>query len=178
MHNQINEIPVQAFSINPFYSWDNNWFVLSCGDFKNGQYNAMTVAWGGFGNMWSLPMALAVVRPSRYTFQFLNQFDTFTLCAFPESFKDALNLIGTKSGRDGDKIKESGLTPIAAKIADAPVYEQAELMVECKKMYWDDFKPEHFLHPEIEKHYPNGDFHRMVIGQILFISGDQSKYAS
>ena len=178
MQNQINEIPVQAFSINTFSSWDNNWFVLSCGDLKKGQYNAMTVAWGGFGSMWSLPMALVVVRPSRYTFQFLNQFDTFTLCAFPESLKPALNLIGTKSGRDGDKIQESGLTPVAAKIVDAPVYEQAELIVECKKMYWDDFKPEHFLNSDIDKRYPNGDYHRMVIGEILSISGDKSKYSS
>jgi len=178
MQNHVDHIAIHDFSLKTFDSWYSNWFLLTSGDYEQGSYNAMTVAWGGFGNMWSMPMALVVVRPSRYTFEFINQYHTFTLCAFPDKYKPALNILGTKSGRDGDKISESGLNPIAANIVDAPVYEQAELAVECKKMYWDDFNPAHFIHPDIEKRYLNGDYHRMLIGEILFITGDKSKYSS
>lgn len=178
MQNKIGEIAIKNFSLQAFNSWYTNWFLLTSGDFKKGSFNAMTVAWGGFGNMWSMPMALVVVRPSRYTFEFINQYPTFTLCGFPEKYQSVLNMLGTKSGRDGDKIGESGLTPIAARVVDAPIYEQAELAVECGKMYWDDFNPDHFIHPDIEKRYLNGDYHRLVIGEILSISGDKTKYSS
>jgi flavin reductase (DIM6/NTAB) family NADH-FMN oxidoreductase RutF len=174
MQNHRSEISVQDFSLRTFSSWDSNWFLLTCGDYKKEAYNAMTVAWGGFGSMWSMPMALVVVRPSRFTF--INQFETYTLCAFSEQYKLALNILGTKSGKDGDKMGESGLTPVSSKMVDAPVYKEAELAIECKKMYWDDFTPDHFLHPDIAERYPNGDYHRLVIGEILYISGDKSKY--
>jgi hypothetical protein len=88
--------------------------LLMCGDYGIGHYNAMTVGWGSLGTMWGRPFVQVVVRPSRYTYEFMEQYDTFTLGAFPEEYRDAMLLLGTKSGRDGDKIGESGLTPIAS----------------------------------------------------------------
>lgn len=157
--------------------WLNKWFLLTSGDYEKQHYNTMTVAWGYFGIMWSKPMAAVVVRPTRFTYAFMEKYETFTLTAFDKRFKKDLNLLGTKSGRDGDKIAETGLTVVHSGVVLAPAFKEAELIIECKKAYWDDFKPENFLDPDIEKKYPEKDYHRMYFGEILHILGD-AKYAS
>ena len=173
----LQEISFSNFISNNFNLWDETWLLLTSGDFLKGEFNTMVVAWGGFGIMWNKPLAMVVVRPVRHTFSFINSFDTFSLCVFPEQYRSAMNLLGTKSGRDGEKIKESGLTPIASSVIAAPVFKEAELVLECRKMYWDDLEPQHFLNPEIDKNYPNKDYHRMVFGEILRISGNKKKYS-
>ncbi len=106
--------------------------------------------------------------------QFIEQYPTFTLCAFPRSYRPALNLLGTLSGRDGDKIAQAGLTPVASSAVAAPGYAQAELIVECRKIHWQDYDPAHFLDPEIDRNYPNKDYHRMYFGEIVAIRGSQA----
>ena len=93
-------IPIDKFNSNIFKLWDKQWFLLTSGDFEKGDFNTMTVAWGYFGMMWSKPTAVVVVRPVRHTYNFIEKYDTFTLTAFPSKYKKALNLLGTKSGRD------------------------------------------------------------------------------
>jgi len=165
-------IPTDKFITRIHHLWKDQWFLLTSGDFKKGDYNTMTVAWGYFGIMWSRPVAVMVVRPTRFTFGFMNRYDTFTLTAFDKKFKKDLNLLGTKSGRDGDKIAETRLTPISSTVVPAPTFREAELIVECKKMYWDDFRPEHFLNPSIKTKYPKKDYHRMYFGEVVLISGE------
>ena len=134
----------------------------------------MTVAWGFFGVMWNKPVAAVVVRPTRHTFEFIEKYDTFTLTAFDmsnEKNRDALKLLGTKSGRDSDKIAETSLTIVKSDIIEAPTFKEAELSIECKKIYKDDFKPENFLIPEIEKSYPMKDYHIIYFGEITQIKG-------
>lgn len=121
--------------------------------------------------MWNRPFVMVVVRPQRYTYQFMEQFPTFTLCAFEEQYRPALNLLGTESGRNGDKIIRSGLTPIVAETVAAPIYEQAELAIECQKIYWQDLDRTHFLHPEIDQNYLKQDYHRIYYGQIVCVAG-------
>jgi flavin reductase (DIM6/NTAB) family NADH-FMN oxidoreductase RutF len=178
MKQELNEIPLKKFQIRALELWATNWLLLTCGDISKGHYNSMTVAWGGIGIMWNLPIAMVVVRPTRYTFGFINEYPTFSLCAFPKEYKKALNLLGTKSGRDGDKISESGLTPTAAVKIAAPTYKEADLSIECKKIYFQDFIPEQFLDKRIEKQYPLNDYHRMVYGEIEAIRGDASLFSA
>lgn len=165
------EIPVVDFLPRIHQLWSNQWFLLSSGDYAGKHYNTMTVGWGYFGIMWNKPTAVVVVRPTRYTFEFINRYDTFSLCSFDKSYKKDLNLLGSKSGRNGDKIAETGLTPIPSARIDAPAFREAELIIECIKTYWDDFKPERFLDHSIEKNYPNKDYHRMYFGEIVLIRG-------
>lgn len=164
------------FSSQLFEIWNSGWFLLTSGDFQAGQYNCMTVSWGSFGCLWNLPVAMVVVRPSRYTFEFINSYESFTLCAFPEEYRKDLSYLGSHSGRDGDKIAHSGLTPCAARQVAAPVFEQAQLAVECRRVYWQDLEPEHFQDDRIQPHYPQGDVHRMLVGEILAVSGDPRFY--
>jgi flavin reductase (DIM6/NTAB) family NADH-FMN oxidoreductase RutF len=137
----------------------------------------MTISWGSIGVMWNRPFVQVVVRPGRYTFEFTEKYDSFTLCAFPDQYHKALSLLGTKSGRDGDKIAEAGLSPQAAQCITSPGFAEAELVIECRKMYWQDFDPTHFVDPSLDKHYPIQDYHRAYFGEILAVSGSE-KYIS
>lgn len=159
---EITQLKIQAHDL-----FHNQWVLLTAGDFAQGQFNAMTIGWGAIGTMWSKPFAFVAVRHSRYTFEFMEKFDSFTLAAFPDKFHSALSLLGSQSGRDGDKISASGLTPQASKVVKAPSYLEAELLIECQKIYADDLNPAHFLDDSIYRHYPNRDFHRIYYGEIL-----------
>ena len=131
----------------------------------------MTISWGGLGTIWNLPLALVVVRHSRFTFQFMEKYDSFTLNAFDEAYRDQLNNLGEHSGRDMDKINQTGLTPIASQQIQAPSFSEAELVLECRKMYWQDLNPVHFLDAKIWQHYENHDFHREYFGEVLAVFG-------
>jgi flavin reductase (DIM6/NTAB) family NADH-FMN oxidoreductase RutF len=131
----------------------------------------MTISWGSLGVMWNRPFVQVVVRPIRYTYEFMEQFDTFTVCAFPKKYHQALSLLGSKSGREGNKIAEACLTPSPASCVAAPGYEEAELTIECRKMYWQDIDPAHFLDPQIARNYPQKDYHRIYYGEIIAVQG-------
>jgi len=152
-------------------SWGEEWFLLTAGELESGRHNTMTVGWGGLGRMWSRPMALVVVRPQRHTRRFIDEFPDFTLCHFPAELKSALDYCGSHSGKDVDKLRECGLTPVASREVAAPGFAEADLIIECRKMYSDDFKPERFLADFIESNYASGDYHRMYLGEILAVSG-------
>ena len=165
------EIPFDMLRVRPHHLWNSQWLLLTVGDFKARKFNAMTVGWGSLGTMWGRPFAQTVVRPTRYTYQFLKQCNTFTLCAFPSEYRQALQLLGTRSGRDGDKIAQAGLTPIASTQVAAPGFAEADLIIECRQLYWDDLEPSHFLDSKINGHYPKQDYHRVFFGEILAIWG-------
>lgn len=170
---KLERIQTQELDLNILHQFDKNWFVLACGDFKSGTYNCMTISWGSLGTMWDKPFAQVVVRPSRYTFEFMNKFDTFTLCGFSKQYKSALDLLGSKSGREGNKIADAGLTPRGSVEVAAPCFEEAGLVIECRKMYWQDLDPAHFLFPELERKYPRKDYHRVYFGEVAAAFGEK-----
>jgi len=149
--------------------WERRWMALISGDWHAGNFNAMTVAWGSLGCMWKKPFAQVVVRPTRYTFEFMETFDTFTLNAFPDAFQKALMILGSRSGRHGDKIADAGLKPGPSQVVAAPCFQEASLVLECQKIYWDDMKPGQFLDPAIENQYPEKDYHRIYFGEVLAV---------
>lgn len=167
---ELINIPQNGLNVKINDIWYNKWFLLTSGD-NTKHFNTMTVAWEFFGIMWNKPVAAVAVRPGRYTYEFIEKNEHFTLSAFNGKYRNDLTLLGTKSGRDGDKISETKLNTIPSSVVSAPSFKEAELIVECKKIYWDDFKPEHFLDPLIIKNYPEKDYHRIYFGEILKISG-------
>ncbi|MBN1978845.1 MAG: flavin reductase [Anaerolineae bacterium] len=154
--------------------WSKQGMLLTSGDFSAGHFNTMTVGWGSLGVMWRRPFVQVVVRPTRYTHGFMEQYESFTLCAFPEAYRQALQILGTRSGRDGDKIAAAGLTPIASTQVAAPGFAEADLIVECRKMYWQDMDPSHFLDPAIESHYAKKDYHRIYFGEVVAVNGTEA----
>lgn len=169
----LQSINPNKFIVKAIDIWSNRGMLLTAGDFQKGHFNTMTVGWGSLGVMWGKPFVQVVVRPTRYTYEFTELYDTFTLCAFPKEYLKALMLLGTKSGKNGDKIKESGLTPIESEKVPSPGFAEANLILECKKIYWDDLKPTNFLDETIDGNYPEKDYHRIYFGEILGIFGTE-----
>jgi flavin reductase (DIM6/NTAB) family NADH-FMN oxidoreductase RutF len=169
---KLEPIAIEQFSTRIFESWDKGWFLLTAGSFADKKFNCMTVSWGMMGTMWNKPIVQVVVRPSRYTFQFIEAAPDFTMCAFPEEQRKALSLLGSKSGRDGDKIAEAGITPIASSLVTAPCYAEANLVIECRKVFTDAYKPASFIDPDIEKNYGGSNYHHVYYGEVLAIRGE------
>jgi len=174
---ELIDIPFNSLRVNINNIWYDKWFLLTSGDWETGHFNTMTVAWGFLGIMWNKPLAVVVVRPGRYTFEFIEKYEDFTLSAFDSRYRKDLTLLGSKSGRDGDKISETNLNVIPSNIVASPSFKEAELIIECKKIYWDDLKPEHFINPLIDNNYPKKDYHRIYYGETLNISGIEKYYS-
>ena len=140
-----------------------DWMLITAGNDK--KCNTMTASWGGLGVLWNANVSFAFVRPSRYTFEFLEREKYYSLSFFEPGYKHALQICGTKSGRDVDKMAEADLHPVFD--APAPYFEEAELSLVCRKLYTQDMDPAHFLDPTLESHYKNGDYHRIYVGEIV-----------
>jgi flavin reductase (DIM6/NTAB) family NADH-FMN oxidoreductase RutF len=164
-------IPFDSFRLPVIRSWGKDWFLLTGGDHAKKQFNPMTVAWGSIGVMWGKPFAQVVVRPQRYTNRFMKKYPTFTLCAFPQAYRAALNLCGSTSGRDTDKVKAAGLKPIKSLKVAAPGFAEAELIIECRTMYRDQIRPAGFVDKTVVKNYPGKDYHDVYFGEIVAVSG-------
>jgi flavin reductase (DIM6/NTAB) family NADH-FMN oxidoreductase RutF len=150
---------------NVFKLLDKDWMLVTAGNMDD--FNTMTAAWGHLGILWNMPIAIAYIRPQRYTFGFTNRYEDYTLTFFTEAYRPALNICGTKSGRDCDKVAEAGLTPMKTERGNV-IFREARLVLECRKVYEDDLKKNNFLDQEIiRKHYPKEDFHRFYMGEIV-----------
>lgn len=159
-----SQIEVKSLNDNFFSRLDDDWMLITAG--SHNDFNTMTASWGGFGILWNKPIAFVVIRPQRYTYEFINRSEFFTLSFFPPSFKKALQYCGSYSGRDTDKPKETGLSPISVK-DHSIAFHEASLIMACRRLYADHLKSEKFLDPEIiKKNYPGADFHQFTIGEI------------
>lgn len=171
--SQLIQIAPSEFVTKPHFLFNHQWLLLTVGDFEKKDYNCMTIGWGSIGTMWNKPYTVVVVRPTRHTFQFMEKYPDFTLTAFPDTFKKDLAYIGSHSGRDEDKLSKTQLTPVKAQRVASPTIAQAELSIECHKIYSAVFDPSRFIDPDIEKQYPQKDYHHIYYGEILTILGDE-----
>nr|WP_317412299.1 flavin reductase [uncultured Solibaculum sp.] len=154
----------QDINENVFDLIGNQWMLVTAGD-SNG-YNTMTASWGGMGVMWGKNVAVTVIRPQRYTMEFIKKNGLFTLSFYDEQYKPALGVCGSKSGRDIDKAKETGLTPVFGE--GTTYFEQAKLVLVCRKLYERPMDPSCLLDQEVdEKWYPGKDYHRMFVGEVV-----------
>jgi flavin reductase (DIM6/NTAB) family NADH-FMN oxidoreductase RutF len=170
------EINSGELRINAVNQWDKNWFLLTSGSFLERKFNSMTISWGSIGVMWGKPFVQVVVRPSRHTYTFMEKYSDFTICSFGPEYKKILNLLGSKSGRDMDKINHSGLTPIGSKKVASPGFTEANLILECRTMYKARITPDQFKDATIESSYPSKDYHTSYFGEILHIEGIRNQY--
>lgn len=157
------EINIADLSFKPFELISKDWMLITSGDAQG--FNTMTASWGGLGVLWHKNVATVYIRPQRYTYEFVEKNDLLTLSFFGEEYRSALTLCGSKSGRDCDKAKEAGLTPLF--VDGTTAFAEANLVLVCKKLYFDDLEPKQFLDPEIEKNYAAKDYHRMYILEIV-----------
>jgi len=162
--SRLAEISPTEISDNPIESIGKQWMLIVAGTPE--RHNCMTASWGALGELWFKSVAFCFVRPGRHTFGFMEANDAFTLCFFEEAYREKLNFCGTRSGRDVDKAGECGFTPVPS--GHGGVYfDEARLVLECRKIYSQDLDPSRFLDEAIAECYPDGDYHRLFVGEIV-----------
>ena len=153
------------FKIDAFTQFDKKWALLCAGSREH--HNAMTISWGGLGTLWSRPVATVYVKPIRYTYQFMEESEYFTVSFYPEEYRSALSLMGSRSGRDCDKDAAAGLTP--KEVAGTVTFEEAEVTLLCKKIYRQDLDPQNMPQDVVRSYYVTEEPHRMYIGEVVDI---------
>lgn len=155
------ELNVDIFSV-----LDKGWALLTAGD-SMAHFNTMTVSWGMMGTFWGKPAATVYVRDSRYTLEFMKDSQYFTLTMFDEDKKPDLGILGSKSGRDGNKIAETSLH--AKKLEHGVGFEEAKVTLILKKIYMQQMDMNAMPKEILDQIYPNGDDHNMFIGEVVDI---------
>lgn len=158
------EIDITHLNENVVDLFKNRWALVTAGD--KDALNTMTVSWGAVGELWGKDMATLYIRPQRYTEEFLNKNDYLTVSFYPDDMKKQIHgVCGSKSGRDVDKVKECNLTPVFDE--KAPYFNEAQIVLVCKKAAKSRFNPDEFIDGEIdEKWYPQNDYHFIYYAEI------------
>ena len=160
----MKEINVSQLTLNPFERLHKQWALLSAGTPE--AFNMMTVSWGALGVIWQKPSCTIYVRESRYTKEFIDRNELFTVSFLKEGSREALNLLGSKSGREINKMTESGLTPVF--MNGTPTFAEAELVLVCRKVFSVPMPLENMLDPAtVKANYPSDDPHVQYIGEII-----------
>ena len=154
---------MQDLSVEAFSKFNNKWALVCAGTPEC--HNAMTVSWGGLGTLWSKPVATVYVKPVRYTYQFMEKNEYFTVSFYPEEWRRALSVMGTTSGRYGDKDAVAGLTPVPA--GESTTYAQAEVTLLCRKIYRQDLELSQIPADVVKTYYETEAPHRMYIGEVV-----------
>ncbi len=154
------------FDESIFDLFDKKWALVTAGDIND--FNTMTISWGGMGTLWSKPAATVYIKPVRYTHEFMERNGYFTLSFFGGEYRKALELLGSKSGRDCDKVALSGLTPFAV-TENAVGFKEAETVIVCRKIYSQDLDPNAIPDSAKETYYRTEAPHTMYIGEVVEI---------
>lgn len=163
--NNFKEIKPTEITENPFKLIGTDWMLVTAEE--KGKCNMMTASWGGVGIMWNKPVAYTFIRPQRYTFGMLENGEYYSLCILEDGYRDTLKLCGTKSGRDIDKVKETGLT--VEHIDGIPYFSQSKLVLICKKLYAQSLNAESLIEKSLASNYnaEGSDWHKMYINEIV-----------
>ena len=153
------------FTTDIFKAFDRDWALLTAGSPE--KFNTMTISWGGLGTLWGKPVATVYVRPSRYTHAFMEENDFFTVSFYPEAYRQTLGVLGSKSGRDMDKMHDSGLTPVQA--GESMSFAEARVTLVCRKLYAQALALENMPAEVAKTFYPDGAPHDLYIGEVVEI---------
>ena len=159
----MKEINIRDIKKSAVEMISDGWGLVTAG---NGEkFNTMTVSWGGLGEIWGKDAVFIFIRPQRYTYEFIEKEEFFTLSFYGEEYRNALKICGSQSGRNTDKVANAGLTPVF--IDNTVSFEQAEYTLVCRKMASQFIDPKGFEDESIEKNYSAGDYHKVYIGEIV-----------
>lgn len=152
---------------NAFELIGKKWMLVTAG--TKDSFNTMTASWGGIGWLWNKPVAFVFIRPERYTHGFIEASDRLTLSFYPEECRQALQICGSKSGRDIDKVAETGLKPLVLE-SGAVTFEQSCLTLDCRKLFKSSMKESDFIDKSVLEHWynyqPGGSLHDVYVVEI------------
>ncbi len=159
------EIRQTEFQANSFQLFDRDWALLTAG--TPGKFNTMTIAWGGLGTLWGKPVATVYVKPIRYTHEFLEANEYFTVSFYDKEYRRAMGLLGSLSGRDCDKVSKAGLTPVA--LTNSVTFQEAKETLVCRKIYRQELDREAMPQEVVQAFYETEAPHTMYIGEVVEI---------
>lgn len=161
----MKKIEVSNCKENFFDTIGKEWMLITAGNEQ--EFNTMTASWGGIGFLWNKPVVFVFIRPQRYTFEFTEKNDYFTLSFLGEENRAIHKICGSLSGRTINKVKETGLLPETTELGNI-LFKQSRFSLECKKLYTTNLTEEQFVNNElISKWYPGKDFHKMYVAEIV-----------
>ncbi|KPJ88203.1 MAG: flavin reductase [Spirochaetes bacterium DG_61] len=164
MDEQFKQTDPRSIDTNVFERIGSEWMLLTGG--TEDSFNTMTASWGGMGVLWDRNVCFCFIRPTRYTYHFFEKSDAFSLCFFKERYRKVLEYCGSHSGRDVNKIEKTGITPVFGML-NTVYFQESSLVLICRKIYFQDLIPDNFLDSRIHTHYPQKDYHRFYIGEIV-----------
>ncbi len=161
----LEKLDLKNIEENVFSLIGDQWMLITAGNIDS--FNTMTASWGGLGVLWNKNVATIYVRPQRYTMEYLKKSPGFTLSFMHQRHKDILRYCGAHSGKDTNKVKDTGLKPLSTELGNV-TFDQSKLVIECNKLYTDSIKESMFHDSSIAaKVYPQKDFHYVIIGEII-----------
>ena len=161
--DNFKEINIDELYLNPFTKIGKDWMLITAKN--NSNVNTMTASWGGLGFMWGKNVTYTVIRPQRFTKQFIDNSDYFSLCFFNNDYKKTLSYLGSVSGRNENKIDNSKLSVI--NYNDIPLFKEAKLVLICKKLYSQELKKDCFLDKTLDSlWYKDNDYHTLYVSEI------------
>lgn len=158
------KISPEEISGNFFNMIAKEWMLITAGNSE--KFNMMTASWGGVGVLYNKPVAICFINPARYTYNIMEKNDTYTLTFYSEDYRKALEYCGTKSGRDEDKVKGSGLTPVSTENG-AMAFKEARLIIECRKLVSQSISLDAIDNSQEREKRAMQPMHKMYIGEIL-----------
>lgn len=166
----MKEINIRDIKASAVELISDGWGLVTAGT-ENG-FNTMTVSWGGIGEIWGKDAVFIFIRPQRYTKEFIDKEEFFTLSFYDEQYKDALKLCGSKSGRDINKAEAAGLTPVFTD--GTATFREAKYTIVCRKIAAQPMDPAGFIDPSIESNYSKKDYHIIYTGEIVKVYENQA----
>ena len=164
--SEFKKIEATVLNENLIDLLSNKWMLITT---KNEEkVNMMTASWGGFGELWGKHVSYSVIRPSRYSYDNMENCIKYTLCFFDDNYKNELAYCGKMSGRDENKVGKTGFTVLEED--GYSYFKESKYVMCCKKLYSQKFEKECFVSNELaDKIYPDEDIHKMFIGEIEYI---------
>ena len=131
-----------------------------------GQPNVMTIGWCLYGwHYHNRPITVVAVRPACHTYTLLDQVGEFVLCVPTHEIAEAVAFCGSASGRDHDKFRETGLTPVPSTHVKPPSIRECPIHIECG-VYHKQRPPHLILTPEHRQH-PLEQQHTIYYAQVM-----------
>ena len=153
------------FQTEIFSQFDKKWALLTAGNME--KFNTMTISWGGLGTLWGKSVATVYVRTTRYTHEFMDGNEYFTISFYPEEYRALLGTLGSKSGRNMDKMH---LPELSAKpVGESVSFEQAQVTLLCRKLFKQELSVENMAQDIAERFYKGDAVHDMYIGEVVEI---------